>query len=94
MIRVGVDVRLSYMPGVGRSIRCLLQGLSNPRSGGEPEEATHSAAMADTLRRVSPQWWSNGVSPRVFHVRRMSAAIIRPLSSTNASHACRREAFY
>jgi glycosyltransferase involved in cell wall biosynthesis len=36
MIRVGVDARLAYMPGVGRYIRCLLQGLSNPRSGVEP----------------------------------------------------------
>ena len=46
------------------------------------------------LAMGAPQWRSNGVSPRGFHVRRMSGAIIRPLSSMNASQACRRHAFF
>jgi hypothetical protein len=50
--------------------------------------------MADTLRWVPPQWWSNGVSLLGFQVRRMNGAIIKPLSSRNASQARRRYAFF
>ena len=44
------------------------------------------------LAMGAPQWRSNGISPRGFHVRRINGAIIRSLSSRNASRARRREA--